>query len=289
MRIDSVSPLPHPVLGRGDDITVGHYTVKPDYSRSPDGIVKIEVQHELSNPTIEKLIRDGSAVFAVEINCGATLYRNMETENKPIQTIKILEEKLRDRCDLQFFVIAKEEISSYRPSGINPEYGDASFEISKGDVIAYGGDASFLVGRKWVSPGIQSIFCVKQDLPSDKPMCVSFGTDSIIIHLNSEDAENLRRTAKIFPRSYVASLFLPALVEGLNAIYISGEVDDDFPNGRPTWCDAIEIKKESVDHIKEWEISRKNILEIAQVLLDLPVEQQGKELMAAREQMSQDD
>ena len=148
MKVSNIS-FPHPVLGKEDDVT-GFY--KPEYVPVLDrDKIVLSVKYVLSNPTLEKLVSQKKAFFAVQLNCPQTIYRRTWYSYDKTQNIEIESSELRNGVEVSFYIIAERNIPNYVIDGANQDYKGYEFYIDKGDILAYDGIYKFLAEKTWAS------------------------------------------------------------------------------------------------------------------------------------------
>lgn len=129
--------FPYPVLDpAGRDIANSAFqvtrTVKADKTA-----LYIHVEFELSNETLVQLIKDGKAAFVVHADCNAAFFRKVYFFHALEGNISIPLTDIKRELGLAFFVCATEAIDEYSVKGMDELYGNTTFRITKGDVLAY--------------------------------------------------------------------------------------------------------------------------------------------------------
>lgn len=224
--MDNYIPYPYPVLGNDDDFN-GHFTPSMTYSINPTD-VSLEIRFDLENNYIEQLIQDGRASFFIEISCSKTYYRRFIKTDKLCLSYKDSSRKLRGRVDVSFFICTNEAIEDYCPLG------ELCF-VEAGDIIAVGGDASFVAEKEFdpLKAPIKSIVKItKLDKPQDEFTMVY--KDEFITICIPEDMwdlyENAAKDAGAAEMLH-ASIVLPALMDAIDTLKGKGDAKDaEFAN-----------------------------------------------------------
>lgn len=265
MKIDKLS-LPHPVLGLGDDVK-GSYQVSSSVKLGKERIA-VTVNHGLVNETIEKLMEDKIVAFCTEINCPQTLFRESFTTFEPNQIIEIDSTNLRDKVDVRFYVTAKRDISGYSIVGANPDYQDSTFEIAKGDVLAYGGDTSFIAAKRWEElKSISSFLVIMEGSKEEQPFEIYLNSDKIIVYLSKKDYAVYKRASKHgFDPIFHSSIVVPALSYALQQTMTA----EGNPYENLKWHQVLEFRKANDQRLEKIEWSPEYAPKIAQILLENP-------------------
>jgi hypothetical protein len=224
MRITNIS-LPHPILGLKDDIA-GNFTIEPivDLGKTE---ISIQIKAVVSNSTIEELIIDKKCSYCVEVHCQNTLYRKSFIFSDQDAQIKISTDELLGKTDVQVFLVATDQITSYHPVGINADYMDYRFNLKKGDVIGYGGSFTFISEKNWRNlKKLASFIVIEKNEDIDQgPVEYDLSGDRILIKLGKRDFEK-SKTLQNFP--YIPDVFhtaiiYPALLHSTYAMFTNPE------------------------------------------------------------------
>lgn len=220
---------PHPVLGIRDDIA-GELTWA-------DCEIDCQVEETsiklggiaVSNPTLDGLIKAGKAAFTCLVSCTATYFREAQRIAEPGTPLKIRSEKLVGKVELQVMICATEALHGYHPDGLNADFGEASFELNKGDILALAETTySFFVDKDFdpLESGVSSIVRVRGGGEANGAFKVQFDGDQIELTLSPADWEAYGRYR--LQASYVvhAILVTPVLVEAIRFVR-STEVDHE--------------------------------------------------------------
>src|SRR3989344_7266501 len=178
MKIKNLS-LPNPVLGKNDDVE-GTYQVEAVVELGREEI-KVSLKHNHSNKTLLEKIEKKQAIYTTEIICTKTDFRKTFKSSEKNQVIILSANELRDRVDVQFFITSEEEITDYKIEGSNPDYENATFVISKGDVLAYGGDIFFIAAKAYALMTVSSFMVIVSSDEEEGPMYIDLSDDEKVI------------------------------------------------------------------------------------------------------------
>ena len=271
MRL-SQRAFPHPVVGNADDVLEAAFQAPIVVSH--DGVnYYLSVDVQCSSSTISALIEKGDAAYVVHVECSNTLYRSVFEFTETRRELMIPGENLNATVEVNVFVRAKRDIAEYTVENSHPDYGDTSFGISAGDVLAIAEGMTFDADIDFDAlRSVSSIMQVRQHpAGGDMPMAVDFNDEKITILLSARDFENYKivRAAKPLSATVVAALVLPVLMEALRTLQ---ENHSEYESLR--WCRCL---KRRVEHVG-FDLASEP-LTLAQRLLELPIR---RALMNAR-------
>jgi hypothetical protein len=234
---------PHPVVGNADDVIDAAFqaaiTVHNDRVN-----YYIHVKLQCSSNTISKLVKKGDVVYVLHVECGNTLYRSATEFCENEREFMIPGEYLISNVEVNVFAQAKKDIPKYKVENAHPDYEDATFAVSSGDILAiseghsYDADINFDMLRS-----MSSIMEIKErDDKDDAPMEIVLNYEKIRIYLSQADFENYKiiRVHQVLSASLIATIVLPALVEALMAM--KEEDKSDIEDTR--WCRCLKRRIE---------------------------------------------
>lgn len=282
MKTNKLS-FPHPVLGVNDDVS-GEYKIKSSPMIFDENEIKIEINHILSNSTLENLIKEGGASFCVELNCPQTFYRHafLSSDNKQLITLK--SKDLRSKVFVSFFIVAQKDINDYQVKGSNSDYSDFKFEVRKSDVLAYGGDTFFIAGKRWESLKMVDNFMeVEKYDKKNGPAKFVLSPEKIIIQLPENDFQKYNNVyrAQNFSSYFLSSIAFPALLYAVSEMIHNTEANEES-----MWYQIIDARKQQEKNLQNISWDSENIPEIVQELLNNPIE---KTLGCIEKTISQED
>jgi hypothetical protein len=256
---------PYPVLGIGDNFTGDENKdlFKPVLVVSSDfRKIRLDITWQLRNEELLKLVNSEQAVFCTQLYCKSTLYRQSFLSKKQKEIIELKSNLLRDGVDVDFFICAAEDINNYKNSMFSPLFSGISFDIEKGDMLAYGGSTTFCADK---SPeemkSISSFMSIDTENKSDVPMHNEYDGDKITIILSQEDYRMYQSIKKenLLTNTLHSSVVLPALAEAIR--FLDSKEGNDYKDKK--WYDLLKnlVSRHQTD----------DPLQTAQKILDLPV------------------
>jgi hypothetical protein len=192
------------------------------------------------------------------------MFRELFRIHDPIsQKIIISGEKLNGETEVDFFICAEDNIDKYKNSLNNRDYVDYSFNIEKGDILAYGGKGIFYANKTPEElKSISAIMNIKNSGIKNGPFYNEYDNPKITVCISETDYNNyqLLKLYKPFIPIIHSCLVFPALYEAVSFMEYD-EASIQFKEY--AWHKLI---KERMDKTKG-----NTILEKVQNLLDLPV------------------
>lgn len=252
--------FPYPVLGNGDDVSAD-FRPQLSYSITPDS-VKVQCSFDLTDNYFQHLIAQEKAHYSIEFECGSTYFRHLITAKESSTTIDFPAESLRERVDVNFYICAVKTIEDYRPPTTHVDFGDDSFYIDAGDIIALGGSTSFIVAKEFdpLNAPISSIIKLEESNTATE-MRVAYDSSKIIISLPKADYEHYKLAKNSSAEMLHSSLVLPVLVDAIYEIGDKGSRNyNDFQ-----WADRL--KQICIDR----QINMEEPLNAAQKILSNPI------------------
>lgn len=261
MKLSSRS-YPHPVVGNRDDVPGAAFQAALDMSTDKEAVY-LDAVINCSSKTINDLVKKQDAAFVVHVECSNTLFRRafeFQSENHRIQ---IPVDNLNDTVEVNVFARATRELSAYRVEAAHADYGDVTFDVEKGDILAVGEGQVYYLDPNFdaLSPigSIMEIHEAHQD--GDLPMRVEYNDEKIQVILSKRDFADykLLKSMEGVSVALTTTIVLPVLIEAIRIA--QGDGDDDL-----RWVRALRRRIEGMELKLEGEP-----LELAQRILELPV------------------
>jgi hypothetical protein len=214
MRLSRRS-YPYPVVGNVDDVPGAAFQAVIETSADKDNIY-IDVNIQCSSTTIQKLVDEGRAAYLLHAECTNTVFRRAYQFKEPSKRIVISADQLNDLVELNVFAVAAAGLSGYRVDGMHPDYGAATFEVCKGDVLAKGDGYTFLVESTDTLGRIGTIMQIEgAPEEGDQPMRIEFGGNKILLILSKPDFKAYKemRSSPTLYGILTTTIVLPALLD----------------------------------------------------------------------------
>lgn len=267
MKLSSLS-LPHPVLGIEDDVN-GSYRVDCSVALNPEKVA-LSIKQALLNDTLEEMIKDGEAIFNVEVQCKQTIFRKSFLSESKEYRIEIPSNVLRNRVDVCFYIVAIKDKIDYRVDGANRDYENNSFEIKKGDVLASGGNTWFPALKDWRAlKAADSFLVIEKGNFQEGPVNILLNRNKIVVELSKKDYDLYNfhyRRANLYP-IFHSSIVFPVL---LFAIMKIKDNSKDYSDCQ--WYTALNFRKDNEEELSRLDWNEdENLPRIAQIILADPI------------------
>ena len=187
----------------------------------------IDYSVKLISPAIQELLSDGSASIFLDLYSKETISRVLAPLDVNGGAVEFASGQLLGLLEVQPFVIATKQLKSYKPAGINSEYGEMAFNVGAGSHLAIGEKVLIPLTFKWVS--LESIIRVQQSDDIDTDSYLVNLESSIITILMGKSFHALWDIMRSYPavRPYLfLSVYKDTFVEALGLIYKSEDVEE---------------------------------------------------------------
>lgn len=213
---------PHPVLSYfSDDLVDCAYqttlritTTKTTY--------RFEAVCRTSSKDLSILVKNQKAYYAFHIECPRTRFREIFTSFLTEFSFEIPADKLDGKVQICSFILAAEDLPDYRNRNFHSDYGNTSFKVKKGDVLAVDRDRSFDADKE-IDPlkKLPSIFTVTPNEGKDAPPFeIDTNDNKVVIKLSKENFERYKILSmnQSLHTTLASLLIVPALVSLLEMI-----------------------------------------------------------------------
>ena len=267
MKINNVS-LPYPVLlSNSDDILPKlpekNIDVRVDIDENTY-YFDLALFHD--NEDIRQLVADGLAVYTCEILCPRTYLRRCEMSEQPSFHIELGRRDVFGRIEFNCYVTVRQPIANYRNSGQNEDYGDATFDMEPGDILASFDSASYVANLQYDKLYSAGSFMVVQDGGDCSAPWFDANSDQIKVYLPELMFQQFlplsqdRRFNELFHASIV-----------FNALFKTLSEFDEKKHGSWQWAEAIRYRIDHEPELQDYDIKdTSRAYELAQALLANP-------------------
>lgn len=255
---------PTPVVGNADDVPgAGFQAVIECETDASTAYFQASIQ--CSSQTLSKMLDKGSASIRIHIECGATMFRTA-SRLEGLQGHAVVDiAKLKDDVEVVPFICAEKEVRKYRPEGLHSDYGDRSWTVRRGDVLAVGDMVRFSIEKKHDAiRKIGSIMQIQKAPFDDGPMEVDTTAEQkIIVRLAGRDFDlyHALKLNKAYEAQLTTAIVLPALMQAIQTI---GEAEDG--EHAPHWARVLRRRLEDAECGEADDLVVK-----AQKVLDMPI------------------
>ena len=274
---------PHPVLSHfSDDLTNCLFQLTPLINGTKHAY-KLEAIARTSSKDLVELLNNRKASYGLHVECPTTRYRRLIAFHDNQISEEINADLLDGKVELCSLIIANEDIPNYRNRNFHDDYGDHSFYVKKGDVLAISKDAVFDASKD-IDPlkNVASILRVQKNLDHHpNPFLVDLSDNLILIRLSPQnfDLYNELRKNQDYQTTLAAMIVVPALLQTMEVIR-RDHVDGTEAFADLKWFKVITKKLKTLGYESvESCLDDDDVFSIAQKLIGDPLNQALKSMV----------
>ena len=257
--------FPHPVVGHRNDVPDAGFQVSVKCRVDPQ-YVYFTAEAMCGSDTLLDLIETGGASYHVHVECGRTMYRQSHRLRAESDHIVIDAQHLVDEVEVVPFVLADRDVAAYAPDGMHADYGDATWDVSKGDILAVGDANVFNIRhRSDLLSRVGSLLQIERGNERTAPVTVELNAPrKIVVRLSTEDYDLYQRLRAnpAYADQLSTSLVMPALMEAVGFV----EQAEDAGEPLPEWGAKVR------ERLNEVGVKREDALIVkAQRILEPPI------------------
>lgn len=263
--------FPYPVLSPFSDDIIGEPLKAEIEAKALEKDMQFTVKFGLENTTLLQLIESGLAVYAVHLECSSTMKRFFEKSEYPDFTFTINHKLLNNIVEINFFVIANEDIKAYRNEHFHEDFEGATFNIKKGDQLAFTETVKMNITKEPIAK-TASIFELSVNPYDSAPLFAADFQEKIVISIPKpiyDEVTNLRGfIGADVDQLLITMYYVPALIEGLYYVQDLLETDDVHQVESSIWYQSLakrlEVLGKDIGQLDQEE----NIPNLAMQILD---------------------
>lgn len=241
---------PHPVLSYFADDLINcafQSTIKTSITQTT---YKFDVICKTSSQGLLDLIKKNQAHYAIHIECPSTRFRKLFPSLNGSFSFEIPADLLDGKVQICAFITASENILNYKNTDFNQDYGEISFRINKGDVLAVDRDRLFYA-EKQIDPlkKIPSIFTVIQNNnPNPPPFDIELTGNKVAILLSPENFRGYKFTSMVqdLQSTLATMLILPALAALVETMRVESAKNQEMEFEDRRWFRALGKKLKNI-------------------------------------------
>lgn len=263
--------FPYPVLyDEMDDFVESSFKTTLDYVHESPSYVKLTAKFILNNSSLEKLIKENKARYALHIEGVSSSYRKLVKSEINSHEINVYlhSDDISGNIEVNTMLVANENICNYKNNKFNPDfYGDNYIvkSIEKGDVLAFDTMATIKIDFSNRDNRSKESM-IRVSAKNQKFMSVDTNGDVIHVYLPLKDHKayiTLSKSNSIKEKLLLNLVILPTLTIVLERVK-SGEISDD--------CEWYKVLLDLLNKYGyDDTLAGKETLEVAQQLLDFPL------------------
>jgi hypothetical protein len=247
--------FPYPVLSPFSNDITGDKLIADITVKELESEFQFNVNFQLNNETLLRLIENNQAVYAVHLECSSTMKRFFEISKQPNYSFKINHKLLNNIVEINFFIVADKDIPSYYNTEFHEDFDGVLFNIQKGDLLAFAETVKMNI-RKEPLAKTNSIFELSVNPNKNAPLFEIDFNEKITISLHRhvyEEITNLRGyIGHEVDDIFISMYYLPALIEALYLIHDLMEKDELYTIENSVWYQSIVKRLEKLgENIEE--------------------------------------
>lgn len=206
---------PYPILSNADNNYVrGNFGAEVTDVYVTFGRLNLKIEYNLDDDGLKLLINQKKAVFVTHIECPVMGYREVSTSQGATVKKSIEMKYLTDKIEVSTYIVAQEDILGYRNKNFSLSFGkNASFDITKGSVLAIGSVYSIDISRKEKPYNtIVDILRLYKDENSNGEVWISTENDWISVYVSQEVLQAYHRCKDNKRYSLIQMIFVPTLM-----------------------------------------------------------------------------
>ena len=182
----------------------------------------LKITYGVNNSEIKELLNKHVLVYAVQLQCISTWYRDLLVSDSEVQEIFIPSGLVHERVDLCPCIIAVKKIENFSNNDFSEDFDGIPYEINKGEVVAIGERYKFdaIYKNDNIKKGDPIVHFVNDE--KSPVMFCEWEYDAIRIHLPKEQYKKYNEIGKYEPWKIPmlnAIYVVPAIVQGIYEIY----------------------------------------------------------------------
>lgn len=111
---------------------------EPSISVTAEHNLSIKFTFDMTDATLAELVANGTAKYYVNVECGHTYYRHAFVQSEKEFAIEIPYGDVADKIELFVGLVADKDVVGFSAPGFASRFGEAKFDIEKGDILAVG-------------------------------------------------------------------------------------------------------------------------------------------------------
>ena len=259
--------MPYPVLTpSNDDYNNPRFELLVNEPVRAGGVLTIPFKLEVSSASLKKLISKSKAQYVIQTSCIRTVARDTHRTFLDTDTFELLDGDYSDALVLTPYILAVEEIPSFKSDEHAREWRDyhpEGFDIEEAGILAVGNDVEITLA----SDSIGSVIDLVAMPQAEGMFSVELDGEHIVISVSGEDKQRIdamrRRSERdITHASLFPSLYLHAITSALQSVF-------DYEDRR--WARTILNQLEDKGIQADRETIAAQSLHYAQLLMEQPL------------------
>lgn len=276
MKFDPNKAYPYPVLRPGSSsYPRAAFEVELEAPQRIEGTtaLRIEAEFQLSDPTLQGLVKRGKAEYVLLVRSPSTHHRSAHSSSKPHISKQFKDGKLARRVEIRGLLATTQYLPDFQAKGWHDDYRGLSFPLQAGSVLAEDEPREYWIDTAEEAP-VASIFELRPDskLAPGKGWRCDLGENKIILGMSQSEYNSFqeaRNRVNGKPDAWyiMNAIYLPALVYVLQ----EADKDKDGDYDQCRWFRSLNKRLEDCDcSLLGQEGQKTDRLSDAQTLLEQP-------------------
>lgn len=217
---------PHPVLDDSDDVG-SNFRIRNGVVVSGTTSIELQFDVELDDPDLKHYLNSGDARLGVRWKCPSTLCLEQVTPQLVGDfgiyqrfRISMPHDRVSGTITAEPIITASRTITNYYLRKQSPDYGNATFLVQSGDVLATGGQFIFSAEKVFdpMLPPLDSCFQIREYVHLDSGFHVDTSADDYVVIGLAPTAFRHFQNLASKPEYQLATVMLPALIATLTVM-----------------------------------------------------------------------
>ncbi len=265
----------YPVLSdEKDDYKTSIFDV--DFKCEKNGINSLLFKFDITmnNDEINDFINNGTAVYAIHLECSKTSFRKIYYSESTKKEVEIPISSVNDKIEIVVFIVNKKEIVNFKSNDWVEDFEGLQFNLKKASILAYKNLESIDIKKNYEEfNNFNSIFSIYRRAIEDcKPMEINLNSNKIRIGLSSKDY-------KVYSTYQNRTKYQPILNSMIvfpNLVFVFEELKQENAIEHyedKEWYLSLKIsyKKRGIDFFDEITNGQKTSIQLAQEAMELPI------------------
>ena len=214
--------FPHPVLGNGDDFPYGDFSISCAKKVTDQSILQVRFESSISEEEIATFFSEKKVALEAKLICSHTFFSHTSVLESLFETsyVNLPADAIRGEVEAICFLKAVEPIDNYSSRGSHPDFGDMTFNLEKGDILALSNTVRFLHEPVFIPdyPRFRrSFFDVRPHEDGKRHIAASYEDDNLVAFIPRRAYEDYYSNINIerYSSTLYSIIVIPVLIEAL--------------------------------------------------------------------------
>ena len=206
----------YPILSVEDDDYIDSSFDAGIEEREDFGRIVLKTNFILQNDGLRHLISSGYAKYVLHVECPTMSERLIFYSDTDVLEVAINMDELDDSIEISTFIVAVKDITGYGNVKFNYDYGETTFNLKKGNILAMGPNYSIKIDRSNKSyKKLPDILQIVENDKSKGEFTVDCSRDVIYVYVSKSEKNSYMNKGKRFKNSVLSMIMVPVMVNVL--------------------------------------------------------------------------